>query len=362
MRVALVTDWVYGGGSEMVVESFHNLYPDAPIYTSYCSSEWRNRLHNKVVTGYLQNSPFRQLRKFLPLLRQWWFASLDLSGYDLVISITGNGEAKFVRAPDGIHISYCHTPVHFYWRHYRSYLEQPGFRPVWLARLGLRCLVGPLRRRDYSAAQKVDHFIANSSHIQDDIRTYYSRDSVVIHPAIDVDAFTHTAQMKRHGFVLWGRHVPMKRIDIAIEACNTLEIPLTIAGSGPSTEELKKIAGPTIQFVGRIDQPELMKLAASAEGFIFPSYEDFGIAPVEALAAGTPVIAYRAGGALDYVIQNKTGVFFEKQDAKSLADVLKVFESSSFDPSKLKKQAYNFSRVSFDKKIRNYINKVLPES
>lgn len=150
LKVAIVHDWLVGGGAELVVQEMHRMFPEAPIYTSYCSDEWRQKLDGKVVTGWLQRWPFSKLRKYLPLLRIWWFTHLDLSEYDLVISSSGNGEAKGVRVPSTTtHICYCHTPTHFYWRHYDQYLRHPGFgicNP--LARLGLRLLVGPLRRWD----------------------------------------------------------------------------------------------------------------------------------------------------------------------------------------------------------------------
>jgi hypothetical protein len=159
LRVALVHDWLYGGGAEKVVLELHKMFPDAPIYTSYCTDEWRHNLDNKVITGYLQNWPFSSLRKFLPLLRQRWFRTLDLSEFDIVISSSGNGEAKFVSVKEpAVHICYCHTPTHFYWRHYEQYLRNPGFRPYWLVRLALKVLVKPLRKRDYRAAQKVGYF------------------------------------------------------------------------------------------------------------------------------------------------------------------------------------------------------------
>ena len=146
--IAIVHDWLYGGGAEQVVLALHQLYPDAPIYTSYCSRTWRKKLDNKVITGYLQRWPFAQLRRLLPVLRQRWFARLDLGQFDIIISSSGNGEAKFIQTrPDQRHICYCHTPTHFYWRHYQEYLRRPSFRPRWLARLGLRLLVRPLRRR-----------------------------------------------------------------------------------------------------------------------------------------------------------------------------------------------------------------------
>ncbi len=358
MRVALVVDWIYGGGAELVVEEFHKLYPDAPIYTSYCSDEWRERLNNKVVTGYLQHPPFKQLRKFLPLPRQWWFRKLDFKNYDLIISITGNGEAKFAHSDNVTHISYCHTPVHFYWRHHQAYLDNPGFKPVWLARLGLKALVGPLKKRDYAAAQKVDHFIANSSHIQSDIKKYYNRDSIAIFPPVNTEIFGKLVSSKlkaRKGFVTWGRHVPQKRFDIAIESCNQLKLPLTIIGSGPITEDLKKLAGPTITFTGRLDHDELVKYASSSEAFIFPSFEDFGISPVEAMAAGTPVIAYKAGGALDFVIPGKTGEFFNGQTVESLVEALKNFKPNAYDHKDISKFADKFSTKNFLTNIEEFI-------
>lgn len=359
MRVAIVHDWLYGGGAEKVVEQLHELYPEAPIYTSYCTDEWRVRLDYRVVTGYLQHWPFSRLRKFLPLLRQWWFTRLDLSNYDLIISSTGNGEAKFAKAGSNAkHICYCHTPPHFYWRKYEAYLKNPGFGAFnWLARLGLKLLVKPLRKRDYQAAQQVDAFIANSSHIQADIKQFYNRDSVVIHPPVNVEKFSSVKRTssKNAPFVYWGRHVPDKRIDIAITSCNELGLPLTIAGEGVETPRLKKLAGPTITFTDRISDNELLNLAASAKAFIFPSEEDFGIAPVEALAAGLPVIAYKAGGALDYVEEGKTGMFFDEQTAESLSKVLKTFDANKFKTSTLQSKVQEFSTQKFQENFQKLI-------
>src|SRR6266542_3559276 len=189
-KVAIVHDWLIGGGAERVVYALHQMYPEAPIYTSYCSPQWRQRMDGKVVTGFLQHWPFSRLRKFIPFLRIWWFTRLDLSGYDLVISSSG-AEAKGIKVPKGtVHISYCHAPTHYYWSRYDQYLKQPGFGifdP--LARLGLRLFVAPLRRWDFKAAQRPDYLIANSSHIQAEIKKYYKRDAVVIHPPVDIERF-----------------------------------------------------------------------------------------------------------------------------------------------------------------------------
>lgn len=366
MKVAIVTDWIYGGGGERVVEELHKLYPKAPIFTSYCSDEWRQRLDNKVLTGYLQHPPFRQLRKFLPALRQRWFSRLNLSAYDLVISVTGNGEAKFVRVPNGKHVSYCHTPVHFYWRHYDEYLRNPGFRPKWLVRLGLKLFVKPLKRRDYQAAQKVDYFIANSSHIRQDIQRYYRRDATVIFPPADTLRFTGAVNSilatgttrLRHGFVTVGRQVPLKKIDIVIKACNELKLPLTVIGRGPEHSKLVKLAGPTITFKTNVADEQMPDELSKAEAFIFASFEDFGIAPIEAMAAGTPVIAYHAGGALDYVTPGKTGEFFQQQSAQSLATALKQFDAKKYDEKRIRRYAAKFSNKNFQESISVLLHKL----
>lgn len=350
------------GGGEKVVEQFHHLYPEAPVYTSYCTDSWRKNLDDKVVTGYLQHWPFSKLRRFLPVLRQWWFARLDLSDFDIVISITGNGEAKFVRPghvslkkrlarllrlspspnsqpPNPIHICYCHTPPHFYWAQYDEYMKRPSMRPYWLARLGLWVLVKPLRKRDYTAAQNVDHFIANSTNIQNDIKRFYGRDSTIIFPPINCEQFIQLSPRgkkripKKPQCIWWGRVVPAKRLDIAVEACNQLGLPFTIVGRGPELENLRKIAGPTITLTGYLPDEERDALIQKADLFLFPSFEDFGVAPVEALAAGLPVVAYRAGGALDYIHEGKNGVFFNNQQPEDLAEAItksigKTFESN----------------------------------
>jgi glycosyltransferase involved in cell wall biosynthesis len=337
-NIALVTDWITKeGGGEKVVEQFHLAFPEAPIYTSYCEERRRIKLDHKVVTGYLQYWPFSKLRRFLPVLRQWWFARLDLSKYEIVISITGNGEAKFVRTNSSqVHISYCHTPVHFYWAQYGEYVQNPSMRPKWLARLGLKLLVKPLRKRDFAAAQRVDYFIANSTAIQQDIRKYYQKESVVIHPPIVVDNFMHIKPAGEKSIsehpecIWWGRVVPAKRLDIVIEACNSLGWPLTIIGDGPDLPRLKTLAGPTVTFTGYISDETRLPYIKKAELFLFPSKEDFGVAPVEALAAGVPLVAYKAGGVIDYLTEGESGVFFTEQTPESLVATLQKLPGRSF--------------------------------
>jgi glycosyltransferase involved in cell wall biosynthesis len=359
-RVAIVHDWLIGGGAERVTYELHQLYPDALIYTSYCSDEWRKRLDNKVVTGYLQRWPFSKLRKLLAVPRIWWFTHLDLSTYDVVISVSGNGEAFGVKTPENtLHVNYCHTPTHYYWRKYDEYLKHPGFGVFDpFARLGLRLLVGPLRRWDYKAAQRADIVIANSTHIQADIKKYYRRDSTVIHPPVDTKRFAVSAPKKREGFVTAGRQTPYKRTDLIVRVCAELKLPLTVIGRGPEHQRLAKLAGPTISFLANVTDEDMPKHLASAQAFLFAAEEDFGVTPVEAMAAGTPVVAYKAGGALDYVAEGKTGIFFEKQTAASLRKTLQAFKPT-FDHAAIRKHAQQFSSQVFRDKITALIRESL---
>lgn len=365
-KIAIVHDWLYGGGAEKVIQELHRLYPEAPIYTSFCTDEWRRKLDNKVITGYLQRWPFAKLRRFLPLLRQWWFARLDLSEYDIIISSSGNGEAKFIRKsrPEQLHICYCHTPTHFYWRHYDEYIKRPSFRPRWLARLGLKTLVRPLKKRDFAAAQQVDVFIANSTGIQADIAEFYQKKSTVIFPPIDLSNFSLLAKTRQQTVIpkkpcclIWGRIVPMKRLDVAIDACQKLGWQLDIMGKGPDMDRLKKLAGPHTNFLGFVDDVTREKHIKEADLFIFCSHEDFGIAPVEALAAGIPVIAYQAGGALDYIKPEKNGWFFSEQTAEQLIKTLKELPGKKVSPVKISATANEFSAAIFRKSMKNIVEK-----
>jgi glycosyltransferase involved in cell wall biosynthesis len=366
VKVAIVHDWFVGGGAERVVYELHKMYPDATIYTAYCSPQWRQRLSGtKVITSYMQRWPLSKLRKVLPPLRALWFSRLDLSGYDLVISSSG-AEAKGVKvkAPT-VHINYCHAPTHYYWSRYDDYMKHPGFGAFDpLARLGLKLLVGPMRRWDYKAAQRPHGIIANSNFTKDQIKKYYGRDAEVIHPPVDIDRFKilDKSSISREGFLAAGRQTPYKRIDLAVAACTKLSLPLTVIGDGPDHKRLIKMAGPTVSFLKGLSDQQVVKHFQSAQAFIFPGIDDFGIVAVEALAAGTPVIAYKAGGALDYVAPGKTGEFFEPQTKDSLVAALKAFDPSKYDPAQLQKSAAVFSPAEFKNKFSSYIRKAVNES
>lgn len=358
-KVAIVHDWLIAGGAERVVLELHRMFPEAPIYTSYCTPAWRERLDNKVVTGFLQYRPFPTLRKYVPFLRAWWFSSLNLHDYDLVISSSG-AEAKAAKAPAGaLHIAYIHAPTHYYWSRYDEYMKRPGFGLLDpLARVGLKLLVKPLRKWDFRVAQQPHLLLANSTHTQKAIAKYYLRDSTVVHPPVDIERFAGVAPTERNGFVITGRQTPYKRFDLAVQACTQLNLSLTVVGDGPDNQRLRKMAGPTITFTGFVDEKEIARHVAGAEAFIFPGTDDFGISPVEALAAGTPVIAYKAGGALDYVTP-ATGLFFKEQTVESLVKALESFKTKKYSSGDIKKCAHTFSKEHFRANILSAIKNVL---
>lgn len=368
LKVAIVCDWLTGiGGAERVVYELHQMYPEAPIYTSQYDPSGIDWFEGADIrTTWLQRLP-RSLRKFLPMLRAWTFSRMDLSEYDLVISSSG-AEAKAVKTgPHTTHICYCHAPTHYYWSRHSQYLEKPGFpRGLnWLARLGLKILVNPLKRWDRRAAKRPDYFIANSTHTQALIKRYYRRDSTVIFPPVEVDRFKLRGQPPlRHGFVTGGRQTPYKRIDLAIQACDELKVPLIVIGDGPDHGRLerlaKKLPGRGTTFLTNVNDHDIAEHFQTALGFVFPTnVEDFGVVAVEAMAAGTPVIAYGKGGPLDYVVPNKTGLLFEKQTVASLRNALEAALNKTWDYSAIAEQAAPFSVEAFKKSIQEFIRDCL---
>ncbi len=364
-RVAIVCDWLTGiGGAERVVLEMHKLYPDAPIYTSqYDPAKIDWFADADVRTTWLQKLP-KSLKKFLPLLRAWTFSRLDLSQYDLVISSSG-AEAKGVHVrKNTTHISYIHAPTQYYWIRYDEYLKKPGFPTGlnWLARLGLRLFIGPLKRWDYRAAQQPDHILTNSTHTATMIKRCYGRDATVVHPPVETERFKVTGKPPlRHGFVAAGRQTPYKRIDLAVEACNKLGMPLVVIGNGPDHRRLERLANRNVTFLSNVNDHDIAEHFQSALGFIMPNMDDFGIVAVEAMAAGTPVIAYKAGGALDYVVPGKTGLFFKEQTTEALVKSLSAIQTKSFDYAAIARHAEQFSVANFRKNLQTTIDKYLKD-
>lgn len=358
IKTAIVCDWLTElGGAERVIRAVHELYPDAPIYTSQYRPKRAVWFQDADVrTGWLNAFPVK-LKRVIPFLRQLYFSHLDLSDYDVVISITG-AEAKSVKTgPNTLHVSYMHAPTQYYWTLYDQYIENPGFgllNPV--ARLGLKLLVKPLRKSDYAAAQRPDIVVANSSYIQDEIRTYYDRDSVVIWPNVDVRGIREAVdampskEHKKDGFIIYGRQVSWKRMDLAVLAALETGEKLTVIGDGPEHERLVRLAGESekIVFLPKYNGiQEIVGHIRASKAYIFPSLEPFGIGAVEALAAGTPVIGLKKGGAIDFISDSRNGVFFETQAVASLVRAIQSFSKLTFDELTVSQSADRFSEEQF---------------
>lgn len=365
LKVAIVCDWLTSmGGAERVVYELHKLYPDAPIYTSQYNDnpkdwyEWNWTSEADIRTTWLQKLP-KKLRKFLPVLRAISFSNLDLSAYDLVLSASG-AEAKAVKTgPNTLHICYCHSPTQYYWLRYDEYMKHPGFPygTNWIAKIGLKILITPLRQWDKRAAKRPDILIANSNHTKDMIKKYYRRDSIVIFPPVDTDKFKLKANPpSRHGFVVVGRQTPYKRIDLAVAAFNELKLPLLVIGNGPDHKKLEKLARRNITFLTNVNDDMLVHHLQTSLALIFPTNkEDFGVTAVEALAAGAPVIAYSKGGPLDYIVPNKTGLFFDKQTVASLKKTVEAFNPVKFNPYSITRYAERFDVKVFRQQMKDLI-------
>jgi glycosyltransferase involved in cell wall biosynthesis len=358
-KLAIVQDWLSGfAGGESVVLALHEMYPDAPIYTSIYNKERTPQFAKAtVITSYLQKIPTfsthpTRYQLGIPLMPQA-FESFDLKEFDTVLSV-GSGLSKgVITHPGQRHISYCHTPIRYVWKlggdtrnegHFDSGLRE------WAAH--------HLRMWDVSSAQRVDTFLANSGTIRDRIAKIYRMPSTVVYPPVHTDRFAPSTDPKDDYFVCVSRLIFYKRIDVIIKACLMSGKRLKIVGTGPEEAKLRSIAGdsPLIEFTGRVSDDELNILYTHAQAFLFASEEDFGIVAVEAMSAGTPVIAYGKGGVTESVIEGKTGTFFENQAAESLAPVLENFEASRFDTDFLHNHAKKFDISVFQEKMREIIN------
>ncbi len=358
MPLALIHDWLNQiGGAEDVLEALVEMFPGAPIFTSIY---WRE----KMPPHYRQWPIHVSLMDRLPLIHQhhqpylffypFAFQSFDLSGFDVILS-NKSGFCHGVRKPPGaVHICYCLTPTRYVWG-FEEYASREGLGAA--SRQILRPALQLLRQWDKAAARRVDHFIAISSEVQRRIARFYGRDSVIIYPPVAIDRF-NVADSVDDYFLVLGRLIPYKRVDLAVRACSELGLPLLVAGDGRDRARLERMAGPAVKFLGRVPDTEVPALVARCRAFIFPGLEDFGIAPVQAMAAGRPVIAFAGGGALDTVAENHTGHLFREQTVESLAAVLRQFSASRFDPAAIRAHALKFDRRVFEQKLLDFINSV----
>jgi glycosyltransferase involved in cell wall biosynthesis len=355
LKLAICVSWLNQyGGAEKVLEAAHELFPDAPIYTTIYRPQAMPAAYRDwdIRVSVLNRLPFigRYHQLFLPFY-PLGVESFDLSAYDVVLSITSAFAHGIITPPDTLHICYCLTPARFLWS-YQSYAQREGLGQ--LMEVVLRPMLNYLRLWDRLAADRVDHFIAISHEVQRRIRKYYRRESTIIYPPVETGRF-HLSDGYDNYFLIVSRLIPYKRIDLAVHAFNALGAPLKIVGEGRDRNALQALARPNIEFLGWVSNEELQKLLSRARAFIFPGLEDFGIAPVEAMAAGRPVIAYAGGGALDTVIPGVNGELFTELTPESLASVIRDFDPARYDPMIIRQHAEQFDRAVFQRKLRNFV-------
>ncbi len=365
MRVAIVHDWLTNlGGAERVVEVLSRQYPDAPIYTSVYDSSRLNLFNNKqIITSFLQHWPFsRKRHQLFPTLRRYAFESFDFTNYDVVIT-SASAEAKgVITTTETQHIAYIHTPTRYYWSGYDDYLKNPGYgllNPI--VKLILPRLVKTMRYWDYAAAARANVVIANSKTVAERIKLYYNRDAKVIYPPVNVKRFANPSANDNGYYLVVSRLIPYKRVDLAIRACNQLGRELIVVGRGSELKNLRKLAGPTIRFDTTASDEAVVKYMKNCRAFLFAGFEDFGITPVEAMAAGKPVIGFAKGGLAETVIDGKTGILFAEQSTAALKRAIETFEQTAFDSTKIAGHANNFSEEVFINKMKAVVDEALSQ-
>jgi glycosyltransferase involved in cell wall biosynthesis len=376
MRIALVHDYLAGyGGAERVLEVLHEMFPEAPIYTSLFLPETfgphQERVREwPVKTSFLQAFPFKKaLISPFRLVASAAFRGFDFSEFDLVlVSATGGYNPNVIRTGSKTrHLCFCHTPP----RYLYGLPTARNWRKHWWGRVAGGLANHFLRMTDFRSSQKVDYFIANSREVAGRIKKFYRREARVIYPPVEVEKFftpgvkdsdTPGVSEASQYFLAGGRLARAKRVDLAVEACTRLNLPLKVFGAefAGYGEELRRLAGSGIEFLGEVGEEELVKLFSNCRAYLFCSdQEDFGITPVEAMAAGRPVIAYRSGGVRETVVEGKTGEFFDELTVDSLVLKLKSFRVSEYSPSDCRARAKKFSKKRFKKEIRKFIKEAL---
>ncbi len=372
MRVAVVHDWlVIYGGAERVLEHILDMYPMADIFSliDFVPPSQRHFLRGKIpITSFIQNIPGaeKHYRKMLPLFPMA-IEQLDLSAYDLVISSSYCVAKGVLTGPNQVHVCYCHSPMRYAWDHYHEYLREMHLLTgpkSWFARWQLH----KIRSWDVTANNSVDHFVANSKFVARRISKYYGRTSAVVNPPVDTKLFELETD-KSDYYVAAGRFVPFKRIDLVAEAFSDMpDKRLVLLGDGPEMDKIRNKAGPNVEFPGFQPAATVRQYLARAKAFIFPSEEDFGIVPVEAMACGTPVLAFAKGGALETVIglddpagRRPTGLFFNEQSARAIMDAVISFEKLSgvFDPGYIHTHASFFSIDNFKSRFAAQVDSAM---
>ncbi|MCW3064902.1 MAG: glycosyltransferase family 4 protein [Solirubrobacterales bacterium] len=361
-RVAVTHEWLtIPGGSEQVVAQVLELFPDAELFTSiYDPEPWAPPIAGRRVhASFLDRLPGarRHYPKLLPLMNLA-FESFDLSGFDLVISSNHACAKNVVVAPGARHVCYCHTPMRYAWDP-RFLAEEDLGRA---AALAARALLPRLRRQDFLAAQRPDAILANSTTVAERVARHWRREAEVLHPPVDVDRFLTLPRAPSDYYLVLGRVVPYKRVDLALGACARLGRRVKVAGDGRALETARVLAGPEAELLGRVPDADQPGLLAGARALLFCAEEDFGMVPVEAMAAGVPVIAYGVGGARDSVLDGETGILFDDQTEDSLMDAIERFEALSFDEDHLREHARAFGPERFRAELAEHVLALDPEA
>lgn len=360
MKTAIITDWLTQmGGAERVVLAIKELFPEAPIYTTVYNPDTVDEVFHSmdIRTSFIQKLPGarKSYQKYLPLMPTA-VEQYDLSEFDLVISSSSSVAKGVLTRADTVHICYCHTPMRYAWDFYHEYLNGPDVGT--LKRKLIPWLMNYIRMWDRLTADRVDYFLANSRNVARRIKKHYHRDAEVLYPPVETSYFSPVDE-KEDFFLVVSRLVPYKRVDLAIQACNELKLPLRVIGTGPEFDRLKVMAGPTVQMMGRLSQEDIRWHYARCRAFLFPGEEDFGITPLEAQASGRPVIAYGKGGALETVVNGKTGVFFYEQSVEALTNALRQFHDTQFDSRELVSHAETFDTRVFKAKLKKFVEEAL---
>ena len=356
-KVAFVHDWLdtYRGG-EKVLELLLRLYPEAPVYTLfYNPKDLPDSITKREIIYPKYLKPFHKVRKLMLPLLPSFMESLPLEQYDLVISTSSCVAKGVITKPEAKHLCYIHSPMRYIWDQREHYISE---LPL-LARGLMHLFSSRLRTWDVASAARVDQFVANSSFVKRRVEKYYGKKSTVVNPPVEMSLFKEKSKerlIKEDYFLAAGAFVSYKRLDIAIKACEKLGKKLIIAGSGSELANYRKLADKHTKILLSPNRDDWKNLFEFADAFIFPALEDFGITAIEALASGTPLIAYKAGGAFDFVKEGVTGEFFETQSAESLEKVLASFDKTKYDEETLKKFAENFSEENFLNKMKNQIS------
>jgi len=357
MRIALVHEYLNQfGGAERVLQVLCSLFPRAPIYTLIYDKDATGRVfEGRVVrTSFLQKVPFsKSHHRAFPLLMPLAMEQFDFSDYDLVLSVSASFAKGIITKPGVKHICYCLTPPRFLWDNSQKFVEE--FSYPRLVKNILPPFITYLRIWDKEASLRVDQFWAISNFIKERIDKYYSKSAKVLYPPVDASKFKISDNIGNY-FFMAGRLVSYKRFDLAVSAFNRLGLPLKIVGTGPELKRLKKLAGDNIEFLGPVSDAALSDLYSHSRACIFPQEEDFGIVPLESMASGRPVIAYRSGGAVETILEDRTGMFFNEQTEDSLINTVKRFEGKEFDPRVCRTHAKKFDVEIFKKKIFKYLN------